>query len=122
MLYEVITRLNGRILYCSISGYGQSGPWRDRPGHDVNYIAAAGGLAFPGQWLKPPARASVAYADMGGASFAAIAVLAALAERARTGRGLRLDLSLFESAFFRITSYNVCYTKLLRQKRTYSVG
>jgi len=98
--YATLSRLNGRIIFCSISGYGQSGPWRERPGHDVNYIAAAGGLAFPGQWRMPPGRASVAYADMGGASFAAIAVLAALAERARTGRGLRLDLSLFESAFF----------------------
>jgi len=98
--YATLSRLNGRIIYCSISGYGQSGPWRERPGHDVNYIAAAGGLAYPGQWSKPPGRASVAFADMGGASFAAIAVLAALAERARSGRGLRLDLSLFEAAFF----------------------
>jgi crotonobetainyl-CoA:carnitine CoA-transferase CaiB-like acyl-CoA transferase len=98
--YSALSRLNGRLIYCSISGYGQSGPWRERPGHDVNYIAAAGGLAYPGQWLKPPGRASVAFADMGGASFAAIAILAALAERARSGRGLRLDLSLFEAAFF----------------------
>jgi len=98
--YDTLSALNGRIIYCSISGYGQSGPWRDRPGHDVNYLAAAGGLAYPGHWLKPPGRASLAIADMGGASFAAIAVLAALAERARSGRGLRLDLSLFETAFF----------------------
>ncbi len=95
-----LRQYNARLIYCSISGYGQSGPWRERPGHDVNYVAAAGALAYPGQWLQPPVRSSMAIADMGGGSAAAIAVLAALAERARTGRGVRLDLSLFETAFF----------------------
>ena len=98
--YEALKRHNGRLVYCSISGYGQSGPWRERPGHDVNYVAAAGGLAFPGQWMKPPTRSSLAIADMGGGAFAAIAILAALKDRERSGRGARLDLSLFESAFF----------------------
>ena len=88
--------MNSSLIYCSISGYGQTGPWRERPGHDVNYVAAAGALAFPGQWLKPPARSSLPIADMGGGAFAAIAILAALHE----GRGAYLDLSLFESAFF----------------------
>jgi crotonobetainyl-CoA:carnitine CoA-transferase CaiB-like acyl-CoA transferase len=98
--HEALRQHNPRLVYCSISGYGQTGPWRERPGHDVNYVAAAGALAYPGQWLKPPVRSSLAIADMGGGSAAAIAVLAALAERARTGRGVRLDLSLFETAFF----------------------
>src|SRR5437899_1363673 len=94
--YEKLKTHNPEIIYCSISGYGQTGPWRERPGHDVNYVAAAGGLAFPGQWLKPPARSSYPVADMGGGAFAAIAVLAALHE----GRSAYLDLSLFEAAFF----------------------
>ena len=94
--YETLRKYNARLVYCSISGYGQSGPWRDRPGHDVNYVAAAGGLAFPGQWLKSPARSSLPVADMAGGSFAAVAVLAALKE----GKGAYLDLSLFEAAFF----------------------
>ena len=98
--YETLSSANGRIVYCSISGYGQTGPWRERPGHDVNYVAAGGGLAFPGQWLKTPTRSSLPIADMAGGSFAAIAVLAALAERARTGKGVELDLSLFEAGFF----------------------
>src|SRR5688572_16871717 len=87
---------NARLVYCSLSGYGQTGPWRERPGHDVNYVAAAGALAFPGQWLKAPSRSSLPIADMGGGAFAAIAILAALHE----GKGAYLDLSLFESAFF----------------------
>jgi len=94
--YETLKRTKGRLVYCSISGYGQTGPWRERPGHDVNYVAAAGALAFPGQWLKPPARSSLPIADMGGGAFAAVAVLAALHE----GKGAYLDLSLFETAFF----------------------
>ena len=94
--YETLRSHNGRLVYCSISGYGQTGPWRERPGHDVNYVAAAGALAFPGQWLKAPARSSLPIADMAGGAFAAIAILAAL----REGKGAYLDLSLFEAAFF----------------------
>jgi crotonobetainyl-CoA:carnitine CoA-transferase CaiB-like acyl-CoA transferase len=94
--YETLRRSNGKLVYCSISGYGQTGPWRERPGHDVNYVAAAGALAFPGQWLKAPGRSSLPIADMGGGAFAAIAILAALHE----DKGAYLDLSLFETAFF----------------------
>jgi len=94
--YDTLKKAKGNLVYCSISGYGQTGPWRERPGHDVNYVAAAGALAFPGQWLKAPARSSLPIADMGGGAFAAVAILAALHE----GKGACLDLSLFETAFF----------------------
>ena len=94
--FDTLKKTKSNLVYCSISGYGQTGPWRERPGHDVNYVAAAGALAFPGQWLKPPARSSLPIADMGGGAFAAVAILAAL----REGKGAYLDLSLFESAFF----------------------
>jgi len=94
--YDTLKKYRAKLVYCSISGYGQTGPWKDRPGHDVNYVAAAGALAFPGGWLKSPARSSLPVADMAGGSFAAIAILAALKE----GKGARLDLSLFEAAFF----------------------
>jgi len=98
--YEALKKHNPQLIYCSISGYGQTGPWRSRPGHDVNYVAAAGALAFPGQWLKPPTRSSLPVADMGGGAFAAIAVLAALHARSTCAKSAYLDLSLFESAFF----------------------
>jgi crotonobetainyl-CoA:carnitine CoA-transferase CaiB-like acyl-CoA transferase len=98
--YETLRKHNPKLIYCSISGYGQTGPWRERPGHDVNYVAAAGALAFPGHWLKPPARSSLPVADMGGGAFAAVAVLSSLFEKQQTGKGAYLDLSLFESAFF----------------------
>jgi crotonobetainyl-CoA:carnitine CoA-transferase CaiB-like acyl-CoA transferase len=98
--FETLQKSNPKLIHCSISGYGQTGPWRERPGHDVNYVAAAGALAFPGQWLKAPSRSSLAIADMAGGSFAAIAVLSALHQRNQTGSGAKLDLSLFEAAFF----------------------
>ncbi|HEX6298558.1 MAG TPA: CaiB/BaiF CoA-transferase family protein [Burkholderiales bacterium] len=98
--FETLSVFNPKLVYCSISGYGQTGPWRERPGHDVNYVAAAGALAFPGQWLRAPVRSSLPLADMSGGAFAAIAILAALHERDGTGKGVNLDLSLFESAFF----------------------
>ncbi len=98
--YETLKKTKADLIYCSISGYGQTGPWRERPGHDVNYVAAAGALAFPGQWLQPPTRSSLPIADMAGGSFAAIAVLAALHERSKSGTGAYLDLSLFEAGFF----------------------
>src|SRR3954467_5016054 len=94
--YETLKQSNPKLVYCSISGYGQTGPWRERPGHDVNYVAAAGALAFPGQWLNPPSRSSLPIADMSGGAFAAIAILSAL----HKGESAYLDLSLFESAFF----------------------
>jgi alpha-methylacyl-CoA racemase len=98
--YPTLRAIRPSLVYCSISGYGQTGPWKDRPGHDVNYVAAAGGLAFPGGWLKAPARSSLPVADMAGGSFAAIAVVCALYEKKETGKGAYLDLSLFEAAFF----------------------
>src|SRR3954465_4935210 len=98
--YETLKKHNPTLVYCSISGYGQTGPWRERPGHDVNYVAASGGLAYPGQWLKPPARSSLPVADMAGGSFAAIAVLSALHERNFSRKGKYLDISLFEAGFF----------------------
>ncbi len=98
--FETLQKHNPKLVYCSISGYGQTGPWRERPGHDVNYVAAAGGLAFPGQWLQPPTRSSLPVADMAGGSFAAIAILSALHERNASGKGKYLDLSLFEAGFF----------------------
>src|SRR5207249_9880604 len=69
--YERLRTHNPEIIYCSISGYGQTGPWHERPGHDVNYVAAAGGLAFPRQLLEPPAGPSYPVAAIGVGAFAA---------------------------------------------------
>ncbi len=98
--YVSLSALNPGLIYCSLSGFGQNGPWRDRPGHDIGYVGASGGLSYPGSWLGKPARSSIPIADMEGGSFGAIAILAALHERDRTGRGAQLDLSLYEAGLF----------------------
>lgn len=98
--YTQLAKLNPRIVYCSLTGYGQSGPWRDAPGHDLNYLAAAGALMFRGHWLGSPQRSGLPVADIAGGAFAVIAILAALHERERNGKGAELDLSLFEAALF----------------------
>jgi crotonobetainyl-CoA:carnitine CoA-transferase CaiB-like acyl-CoA transferase len=95
-----LAAFNPHLVYCSLSGYGQDGPWKDRPGHNMNYLAAAGGLAFPGAWGWAPASSSLPIADISGGAFAASAILAALRECEKTGQPKRLDLSLFESALF----------------------
>jgi crotonobetainyl-CoA:carnitine CoA-transferase CaiB-like acyl-CoA transferase len=96
--YPRLSALNPRLIYCSISGYGQTGPARDAPGHDLNYIAASGALMFPGHWQGPARRSGIPVADLAGASFAVIAILAALHARATSGRGTCLDLALSEAA------------------------
>ena len=98
--YEALRERNAGIVLCSISGYGQTGPYRDRAGHDINYLALAGVLAMSGQDPDgPPALAGVQIADLGGgALWGALAILAALIDRERTGRGARLDISMTEGA------------------------
>jgi crotonobetainyl-CoA:carnitine CoA-transferase CaiB-like acyl-CoA transferase len=98
--YASLSALNPRLIYCSLSGFGQNGPWRDKPGHDIGYVGASGGLSYPGSWLGKPARSSIPIADMQGGSFGTIAILAALHERSRTGTGAQLDLSLYEAGLF----------------------
>lgn len=96
--HAALSALNPRLIYCSISGYGQSGPDRDRPGHDLNYLAASGALMFPGHWQGPPRRSGMPVADLAGASQAVIAILAALHERQHSGNGRYLDLALADAA------------------------
>lgn len=104
--YEVLRERNERIILCSISGYGQTGPYRDRAGHDINYLALAGVLAMSGATPDgPPAMAGVQIADMaGGAMWGALGILAALIERDRTGQGSHLDISMTEGALALLAS------------------
>ena len=85
--YEQIRAVNPHIVYCSLSGYGQRGPYRDRAGHDLNYIALAGLLATNGVAGGPPIPPGVQVADLSGAMLATIAILAALVGRAQSGAG-----------------------------------
>jgi len=86
-----------RLVYCAISGYGQDGPYRDRVGHDLNYIGHAGMLSLNGVSEGPPVVPVVQVGDLAGGGMAAvIAVLAALLERDRTGRGRFVDAAMMD--------------------------
>lgn len=92
-----------RLVIASLSGYGQEGPRAREAGHDVNFLALSGALAASGPVGGPPQMPGVQAADFGGAINAALAILAALLARERTGRGAWLDLALLDAA----TSYTV---------------
>jgi len=88
-----------RLIYVSISGYGQDGPWANLPGHDINYLAAAGVLAVSGSPEGGPAQSvGLPVADLCGAMYALSSTLAALLQRQHTGRGQHLDVSLADCA------------------------
>lgn len=96
--YESVRARNPRLIYCSLSGYGQSGPYRDRAGHDLNYLALAGILKLNGASATAPVLAPVQIADLAGGMSAALQISAALVERERTGVGKFLDVALFDAA------------------------
>lgn len=97
--YEKVKEINPRIVYCSISGYGQSGPYRDMPGHDVNYLGVAGTLSFSGEPQGPPAASGgVQIADLCSAMYASVAIMASLRERDKSGKGDYLDVSMTDCA------------------------
>ena len=93
--YESMRKVNPRIIYCSITGYGQDGPFRDRVGHDVNYLSYAGVLNLIGEPDRPPSIPGIQIADIAaGGMNAAIGILLALFAREKTGRGQYIDISM----------------------------
>jgi alpha-methylacyl-CoA racemase len=97
--YERLREENPRLVYCAITGYGQAGPDRDRPGHDINYLARGGLLGLSGERGGPPVPAAGQIADIGGgALMAAFGILAALHERERSGEGQLVDVSMTRGA------------------------
>lgn len=97
--YEVLSQEHPGLIFCSISGYGATGPDRLKAGHDLNYIARSGALAYGGARDGAPAMPGVQLADIGGGSlFSLVGILAALHERSRTGRGRFVDISMTEGS------------------------
>ena len=108
--YDTIRKINPKIIYCSISGYGQDGPYRDRPGHDINYLGVAGVVSVSGDLDGAPAAAGgVPIADLTSSMFAALSIVAALMARERTNRGQYIDVSMTDGALswmgYRISEY-----------------
>ena len=97
--YESLRAINPRLIYCTITGYGQTGPYRDRAGHDINYLALAGVMSHTGRKESGPAPLGVQVADVGGGSFGAVTgILTAVIERWQTGEGQFVDISMLDAS------------------------
>jgi crotonobetainyl-CoA:carnitine CoA-transferase CaiB-like acyl-CoA transferase len=96
--YATLSRLNPRLVYCALSGFGQDGPYRDRPAHDLNYLAISGVLSLIGEKDRPPAIPLNIIADYGGAAMhGVVGILLALFARHRTGRGQHVDVAYLDT-------------------------
>lgn len=110
--YETIAAFNPRIVYCSMTGYGQNGPYRDLVGHDINYIAHAGALGLIGEKDGPPVIPLNIIADFaGGGMHAALAIMFALFAREKTGRGQYVDVAMTDGvASLLVATYSQFFT------------
>jgi formyl-CoA transferase len=95
--YASLAGLNPRLVFCSLTGYGQTGPYRDRPGYDFIIQAQGGIMSVTGPVEGEPYKVGVAIADITTGLFAANAILAALHERARSGQGQLIDVALLDA-------------------------
>jgi len=97
--YERLRAENPGLVYCAITGYGQDGPNRDRPGHDINYLGLNGILGLSGEADGPPVSSAAQIADLGGGALMAVAgILMALQERTSSGEGQLVDCSMFDGS------------------------
>lgn len=95
--YSKLRRVNKALVYCSISGFGQTGPYRDRPGYDLVAFAMSGIMSTTGEEGRPSVRVSIPVADIAAGHYASTAILACLSRRLVTGRGGHIDISLYDS-------------------------
>jgi formyl-CoA transferase/CoA:oxalate CoA-transferase len=95
--YDNLSKINPRIIYCSISGFGQSGPYRDKPGYDLIALAMSGLMSITGEPNRPPVKFGVPIADLTTALFAALSIVSALYWREKTGRGQYIDMALLDA-------------------------
>src|SRR5690606_13937507 len=107
--YTAAGARNSRLIYCSISGFGQQGPRRDEPGYDAVVQAEGGLMSITGDPDGPPFRLGVAVSDIVTGMFAAQAITAALFARTRTGRGQCLDIAMLDSTAALLTYQAASY-------------
>jgi len=98
--YDALKAENPALIYCAITGYGQTGPYRDRAGHDINYLALSGIASHCGRQNSGPPPLGIQVADIaGGSHHAVMGVLAAVIKRQQTGEGSFVDISMTDAAF-----------------------
>ncbi len=102
--YGTLSRINPRIIQCSVTGFGTAGAYKDYPALDLIIQAISGHMAITGEPGRPPVRVGIPLADMSGGIFSCKGILAALYARERTGRGQRVEISMFD-AMLNLLSY-----------------
>jgi crotonobetainyl-CoA:carnitine CoA-transferase CaiB-like acyl-CoA transferase len=102
--YATLSRINPRIIQCSVTGFGEAGAYRDYPALDLIIQAISGHMAITGESGRPPVRVGIPLADMSGGIYSCKGILAALYARERTGRGQRVEVSMFD-AMLNLLSY-----------------
>lgn len=108
--YDSLKKVNPKLIYCSITGFGQTGPYSKRPGHDNNYLSIAGVLDHSRLKGKKPASMGIQIADIaGGTLHAAVGVLAAALHREKTGEGKYIDISMTDAVFTMNALYGTAY-------------
>ena len=107
--FDDLRKINPRLIYCSVTGFGHTGPWRERPGYDFMIQGMGGMMSVTGEPDGAPQRAGVPVADIITGMYASIAICAALAHRAETGVGQHLDLALLDSQIALLAYQNTNY-------------
>jgi len=102
MDYESLSRVNPRLVYCSMTGYGQDGPYAQRTGHEINFSAVSGIMGLTGSRSGPPVylQSPIVADYLGGVTQAVIAIVAALYAREKIGKGQYIDVSITDGAAF----------------------
>jgi len=95
--YSTLSELNPRLVQCSVTGFGTAGAYKDYPALDIIVQAISGHMAITGEAGRPPVRVGIPLADLSGGIYACKGILAALFDRERTGKGRRVELSMFDS-------------------------
>lgn len=108
--YESVKAINPRAVYCSLSGFGQTGPYSNLVGHDINYISVGGALGVIGQKDGPPVAPANIVADFaGGGLMAAFSICVALLAREKTGEGQNVDIGMSDGVFYLMSSMYSSY-------------
>jgi crotonobetainyl-CoA:carnitine CoA-transferase CaiB-like acyl-CoA transferase len=107
--YDVLQPINPRLIYCAVSVFGRSGPYKDKAGYEALMQAFSGVMSITGEPDGPPLRCGVSFLDLGTGMMAAYGVMNALFHRERTGQGQKLEVSLFETALSLMSYHAVGY-------------
>jgi len=112
--YDTLSKFNPRIIQCSVTGFGSAGEYKDYPALDLNIQAISGHMAITGEPGRPPVRVGVPLADISGGIYSSKGILAALFDRERTGKGRRIEISMFDTMLHLLTYMAPCGCRTAR--------